>query len=78
MKKFYYSFTPTGTLKRWLTCCKEWPELVADIEPAYAQPCNKQTQGEGFVPLQANHLRTGELPVIIECLLYYQQYYNLN
>ncbi len=78
MKKFHYSFTPTGTLKIWLSGCKERPELLANIEPSFAQTKLTHTQGSGAVPIRQSELKTGDLPVIIECLLYYQQYYNLN
>ncbi len=78
MKKFSYSFNQTGTLNIWLTGCREYPELVAQIEPAFAQTEVKHTSGAGEVELKSHQLRTGELPVIIECLLFYQQSYNQN
>ena len=78
MKKFYYIFTPTGTLKIWLAGCAECPELVAQVEPAFANGGLKHTRGEGEVTLRQSELKTGNLPGIIECLLYYQQYYNQN
>jgi hypothetical protein len=78
MKKFHYSFTPNGTLKIWLSGSKEWPELAANIEPSFAQNELLHTQGAGEVPVLQSELKTGDLPGIIECLLYYQQYYNLN
>lgn len=78
MKKFSYSFNQTGTLSIWLTCCREYPELVAQIEPAFAQTTVKHTKGAGEVILNNGQLRTGELPGIIECLLFYQQSYNQN
>jgi hypothetical protein len=78
MKKFYYLFTPTGTLKIWLAGCTECLELVAQVEPAFANGGLKHTRGAGEVALRQNELKTGKLPGIIECLLYYQQYYNQN
>ena len=78
MKKFHYSFTPTGTLKIWLSGCEKWPVLVANIEPTFAQTEFAHTQGAGVVPVLQSELKTGDLPGIIECLLYYQQYYYLN
>lgn len=78
MKKFSYCFNQTGTLNIWLTGCREYPELVAQIEPAFAQTEVKHTRGAGEVELKYRQLRTGELPGIIECLLYYQQSYSQN
>ena len=78
MKKFYYIFTPTGTLKIWLAGCADCPELVAQVEPAFANGGLKHTSGAGEVALRQSELKTGKLPGIIECLLYYQQYYNQN
>ena len=78
MKKFYYSFTTTGTLNIWLKGYKKLPELVAEIEPACTQTKIIHTRGSGMVPLKQKELITGELPAILECLLYYQEYIYLN
>jgi len=78
MKKFTYSFNQTGTLNIWMMGCREYPELVARIEPAFAQTAVRHTCGAGEVELKCHQLRTGELPGIIECLLFYQQSYNQN
>ena len=74
MKKFSYSFNQM--LK--VPVCMESSELVAQIEPAFAQTKVKHTKGAGEVILKNHQLITGELPGIIECLLFYQQSYNQN
>ncbi|GAB1454315.1 hypothetical protein MASR2M47_43710 [Draconibacterium sp.] len=78
MKKFYYSFTRHGTLIVWLTEPNEKPELLAQVAPSFTQTSTKHTQGRGMVPMQQNMANSDGVPVIIECLLYYQQYYSQN
>jgi hypothetical protein len=78
MKNFYYSFTQQGTLTVWLTAPNEKPELLAKVTPAFVQTDKMHTQGWGTVPMQNNMLNADGLPVVIECLLYYQQYYSQN
>jgi hypothetical protein len=78
MKSFYYCFARQGTLTVWLTEPNEKPELLTQVAPAFNQPQALHTQGWGIVPMQQNMLNDAGVPVIIECLLYYQQYYSYN
>ena len=78
MKKTYYSSNPLGTIKISLTGCKEWPKLKAQLEQASAPAEVKHTRASAVETKRQNVLEPGDLPVAIECLLYYQQYYNLN
>lgn len=78
MKNFCYSFSQRGTLIVWLTAPDEKPELLALVAPAFNQTLVNHTTGWGTVPMVQNPAYADELPVIIECLLYYQQCYSLN
>jgi hypothetical protein len=62
----------------WLAAPDEKPELLALVAPAFNQTQVNHTTGWGTVPMRKNMANAGELPVIIECLLYYQQCYSLN
>jgi hypothetical protein len=78
MKKFHYSFTKHGKLIVWLTEPNEKPEFLAQVAPAFTQTNAMHTKGWGVVPMQKNMVNADGVPVIIECLLYYQQYYSQN
>ena len=78
MKNFYYSFSQQGTLIVWLTEHNEKPELLTQVAPAFNQTSLMHTQGWGMVPMQQNMANADGVPVIIECLLYYQQNYSQN
>lgn len=78
MKNFCYSFSQQGTLIVWLAAPNEKPELLALVAPSFTQTYDNHTTGWGKVAMEQNDADTGELPVIIECLLYYQQCYSLN
>lgn len=78
MKNFCYSFSQQGTLIVWLAEPNEKPELLALVSPAFTQTSENHTTGWGKVTVEQNLANDGELPVIIECLLYYQQCYSLN
>jgi hypothetical protein len=78
MKNFYYSFTQLGILIVWHTEPDKKPELLAQVAPAFTQTRVHHTQGWGVVPMRQMNSNADGVPVIIECLLYYQQYYSQN
>ena len=67
-----------GTIKIALTGSNEWPKLQAQIEPVPVQAEVQHNINSSMDSKRKNILEPGDLPVAIECLLYYQQYYNLN
>ena len=78
MNNFYYSFSQQGTLGVWLATPNEEPELLALVTPAFKQTGLSHTTGWGRVSSQPCMVNADGVPVIIECLLYYQQYYSQN
>ena len=78
MKNFYYSFTQQGILIVWHTAPDEKPELLTIAEPAIDQTGVMHTQGRGMVSIKPAKANEVGVPAIIECLLYYQQYYSQN
>lgn len=78
MINFCYSFSQQGTLIVWLATPDEKPELLALVTPAFNQDGLNHTKGWGRISPQPDMVNADGVPVIIECLLYYQQYYSQN
>jgi hypothetical protein len=78
MNNFCYSFSQQGTLIVWLAAPDEKPELLALVTPALNQNGITHTTGWGSVTAQPDMVNADGVPIIIECLLYYQQYYSQN
>jgi hypothetical protein len=78
MKNFCYSFSQLGTLIVWLATPDKKPELLALVTPAFNKTGFNHTTGWGSVSPQPDMVNADGVPVIIECLLNFQQYYSQN